>query len=123
MIYKWCSKDFIRGLLDYWISPLRGDFLTLLNCRCDVNMKIFSVYDSKTGAYLQPFFMKTKGAAIRAFTEIVSDKEHQFGKYPADFILFELGSWSEDDGKFVPLSSPISLGVGVDFLRENPISA
>ena len=49
--------------------------------------KIFSVYDSKVEAYLQPFFMQTRGAAVRAITELVADPKHQFGKYPMDYTL------------------------------------
>ena len=72
-------------------------------------MKCFTVYDSKAEAFLQPFFMQSKGAAIRGFTELVNDKNHSFGKYPGDYTLFELGSFDEQTGKFVPLVSLESL--------------
>lgn len=53
--------------------------------------KIFAVYDSKVEAFMQPFFMPAKGAAIRAFTDLVNSKDHSFSKYAEDYTLFELG--------------------------------
>lgn len=84
-----------------------------------MNMKIFCVFDSKVGAFMQPFFMQSKGAAIRGFSELVNDKTHSFGKYPSDFTLFELGSWSDQDAKFVQYATPDSLGIGIEFVRSS----
>lgn len=81
--------------------------------------KIFTVYDVKTEAYLNPFFMATKGAAIRGFSELVNDPNHNFGKYPADFILFEIGSYDDQRGLVESLPAPLSVGVGVDFLKKS----
>lgn len=81
--------------------------------------KVFTVYDSKTEAYLSPFFMPAKGAAIRAFSDLVNDSNHQFGKHPSDYILFELGSYDDSSASFDLYSAPVSLGVGVEFVRQN----
>lgn len=82
-------------------------------------MKIFSVYDSKAEAYLQPFFMNSSGSAIRAFTELCNDATSMFGKHPADFTLFELGSFEDAKAKFEPVVTPISLGVGSEYINSN----
>lgn len=79
--------------------------------------KIFSVYDSKVEAYLQPFFMSTKGEAIRAFSELSNDKSTQFGKYPEDHTLFELGTFDDSNCKFLINSTPISLGLSLEFIK------
>lgn len=84
-----------------------------------MNMKIFSVYDSKVEAYMQPFFMQSKGAAIRGYTELVNDPNHSFGKYPGDFTLFELGSFDELTAKFDMYKTPVSLGVGLEFVKSS----
>lgn len=81
-------------------------------------MKIFTVYDTKAEAYLQPFFMQTRGAAIRGFTELVNDKNHSFGKYPADYVLFEIGSFDDHTGLISANIAPLSVGVGIDFLKS-----
>lgn len=81
--------------------------------------KIFSVYDSKAEAYMQPFFMAAKGAAIRAFSDLVNDPQHTFGKHPADYTLFELGSYEDCTSEFKIHPTPCSLGVGVEFVKTS----
>lgn len=79
--------------------------------------KIFSVYDAKAEAYLQPFFSTTTGLATRSFTDIMNDKTHPFSKYPEDYTLFELGTFSDLKCTFEMLKTPISLGVGIEFIK------
>lgn len=79
--------------------------------------KVYSVFDSKIEAYLQPFFMQAKGQAIRGFSDLVNDKNHVFGKHPEDYCLFELGSYDDSSAKFDLNKNPLSIGVGVEFLK------
>nr|QJB19603.1 MAG: nonstructural protein [Microvirus sp.] len=81
-------------------------------------MKIFTVFDSKAEAYMQPFFMQSKGAAIRAYADLANDSNHTFGKHPEDYTLFEIGSYDEATAAIVSYSTPISLGVAVEHLRK-----
>lgn len=81
-------------------------------------VKIYSIYDCKVECYGQPFFMQANGAAVRAFSEVVADKSTGIGKYPADYTLFEIGSFDDATCKFDMLVSPRSLGVGSEFIRE-----
>lgn len=76
---------------------------------------IYSVYDSKVGAYLQPFFMRSRGEASRAFTEAVADSNSPFCKHPDDFVLFELGTFDDSTGLFDMFSAPCSLGTALQF--------
>ena len=82
-------------------------------------MKVFAVFDSKAEAYLPPIFMPSKGSVIRSFSDLVRDPNHQFGKHPQDYILFDLGSWDEFTGRFDLHPAPISIGVGIDFKDVN----
>ena len=72
-------------------------------------LKVFSIYDSKAEAYLQPFFMANKGTAIRAIVDLLGKPDHQFAKYPADFTLFELGEYDDSSGRMLPHSTPLSI--------------
>ena len=65
-----------------------------------MQLKVFTVYDSKAEAYMQPFYMQTTGQALRAFEDTVNDPDHQFHKHPADFTLFELGIFNDITGTF-----------------------
>ena len=85
-------------------------------------MKIFSVFDSKVESYMTPFFMRHNGEAIRAFTQMVTDTSNpnnMAAKYPADFTLFELGSFDDSTGKISTLPTPKSLGVGSEFVSKS----
>lgn len=77
--------------------------------------KIYSVYDSVVEAYLQPFCAQTKGHAVRMFSDTVNDPNSVFAKHPDDYVLFELGSWSDSDAKYTMHPAPVSLGVALEF--------
>lgn len=84
--------------------------------------KIFSVYDSKVGAYAQPFFMRSKGEALRGWEDVVNDPSTNFYKHPEDYTLFELGEYDELSGRIENHSTPESLGVALEFKRaEKPV--
>lgn len=82
-------------------------------------LKVFCIFDSKTEAYMSPFFMKSKGEAIRALEGLVNDPQHNFGKYPGDFTLFELGSWDDSSATFDLLLTPHSIGVLLEFQKSS----
>jgi hypothetical protein len=62
--------------------------------------KVFTVFDEKSEAYLQPFFLDTLGQATRAITDCVNDNNHQFGRHPSDYTLFQLGEFDDILGEF-----------------------
>lgn len=80
--------------------------------------KIFTVYDCKAEAYMQPFFSPTMGTAVRSISECVNDPQHIFGKYPADYTLFELGTFNDGKAVFTLLEGPKLIGVCLEF--QNP---
>lgn len=73
--------------------------------------QVFTVFDSKTLAYLPPFFAPTPGAAMRSFIDAVGQSGHEFNKHPEDYTLFHLGSFDDCDGTFANLETKKSLGV------------
>lgn len=79
--------------------------------------KVFAVYDSKVEAYMNPFCMRSKGEAIRAFTSTVNSGESAISKYPEDFTLFEIGEYDEMTGVLTPHETRINLGVAIEFVR------
>jgi len=81
-------------------------------------MKMFTVYDSKAEAYMQPFFAKSTGEALRSFSDTCQDKNHIFAKHPEDFTLFELGTWDEQTSNFVIYESKKSLGTAIEYATD-----
>ncbi len=82
-------------------------------------LKIYTVFDSKPHAYLPPFFMKSNGEAVRAFSDTVNNPESSFNKHPEDYTLFELGNYDESTGKIETFDAMVALGNAVEFLADN----
>lgn len=80
-----------------------------------MNMYIFAIYDSKSENYGRPFFVRTRGEAIRFFTEAANDRSTNIGKYPGDFTLFELGTYEDNTGIFTQHAAFINIGNAVSF--------
>lgn len=80
--------------------------------------KVFAVYDSKIGSFMAPFFMPTKGHALRAFENLVNDPNTTVCKYPSDFTLFELGEFDDQSGALTLHEAKISLGLALEFVRK-----
>lgn len=77
--------------------------------------KVFSVYDEKSQAYLQPFFLDTTGQAIRAITDCVDDIKHQFNRHTSDYSLHYLAEYDDSTGLFSDFDNRQSLGNLVEF--------
>lgn len=86
-------------------------------------LKIYTVYDSKTQAYLPPMFMRSKGEAVRSFEAAANDPQSTLCKYPADFTLFEIGEFDDQTGTLSMYEAKISLGVAVEFKQKPEASA
>lgn len=69
-----------------------------------MNLLIFCVYDKKTEAFGQPFFVTTEGVALRSFLNCIGDPSHDFSKAPFDFSLFHIGEYSPDTGELSAVS-------------------
>lgn len=80
-----------------------------------MQIRIFSIHDSKAEAFMNPFYSPTAGTAIRMFTASINTPDHEFHKYSADYTLFELGSWNEDTGKFTLHKAPRTLGNAIQY--------
>lgn len=83
-----------------------------------MKLSIFSIFDSKADAYINPFFLPNQALAMRAFADCVNSESHQFGMNPHDYTLFLVGSFDSDSGTF-ETHSPRSLGNGVEFVRSD----
>lgn len=80
-------------------------------------MKIFSVFDCKASAYLQPFFSPTAGTAVRALEKIANEDGHEFNVNGADYTLFEIGMWDEIRGFVHQLEAPVNLGTALSMQK------
>lgn len=71
-----------------------------------MELKIYSIRDSKAEIYNTPFFQKTHGEAERNFMQLVNDDKSTVGKFPEDFDLYYLGTYDDQTGKLSALETP-----------------
>lgn len=86
-------------------------------------MKIFTVYDVKAEAYLQPYFSSTTATAQRAFQAAANNVDHDFNRFAEDYTLFEIGEWIEHEGTIQMLEAKKPLGNALAYIRPvNPVT-
>lgn len=79
---------------------------------------LYSVFDSKVQLFAEPFFMRTRGEALRGWQEVANDKNTNICRYAEDFSLMEIGSFDESTGTFENLpSGPQNMGLAAQFKR------
>lgn len=72
-------------------------------------VKMFSIYDSKVPVYKQPFFMRSRGEAMRALESEMKDTNNGFYRHAEDFVLFELGEFDDETCELKLHSAPQSV--------------
>lgn len=82
--------------------------------------KVFSILDVKADLYSNPWYMAATGEAVRAFKDLVNDKNTLPGRHPGDFKLVQLAAWDDQGGKFVNLDPVINLGMGDEYVTLKP---
>lgn len=88
-----------------------------------MKLKIYAVYDSKIEAFNQPFYSRTRGEALRSWTDAVNrdtdpSGTNNFKLHSGDYSLFELGEFDDSSAKFHLHTAPISLGTALEFIRS-----
>jgi len=72
-----------------------------------MKLKMFSVLDTKTGAFGNPFVSLREESAIREFSDAVNDgsnPNNQWFRHPEDFSLYFLGEFDTSTGVINPIS-------------------
>jgi hypothetical protein len=63
-----------------------------------MDKNLYSIFDKKSEIYAPPFIELTDGTAIRACTDLLTNPNTPFSKYPEDYTLVKIGSWDEFAG-------------------------
>ena len=58
--------------------------------------QIFTIYDSKSGVWSQPFYTVRTDSAIRDFGYAASQGDNEIGRYPGDFALYLCGTFDDE---------------------------
>lgn len=85
-------------------------------------LNIYSIYDVKAKAYINPFLLPNDQMAIRTFSDCVNDVNHQFNKNPDDYILYKLSEFDNISGNFISEKME-QMCKGTDLLNESFIKS
>lgn len=77
--------------------------------------KAFAIYDGKGKMFGVPFFMPQPGLATRAFMDLVNDPQSTVNRHPADYTLYQIGSFDDNSGELFSDDPHVLLGHGSDF--------
>lgn len=80
-------------------------------------LEIYAIMDTKAGAFMNPFYPRSLGEAVRSFSNEANNPESPLGKYPEDFNLFHLGKFNQVTGEISLEPSPKSIGTAANFKK------
>lgn len=80
--------------------------------------QMFSVLDTKSGVFSNPFCSVNFSTALRDFSRAASDPNSDINHFPSDYSLMHVGQFDDATGIITPLVSPESLGVATQFLNK-----
>jgi len=80
---------------------------------------VYSVYDNKCEFHKFTFAQRTKGEAIRTFTDLANDANTEICKHPEDFSLFFIADFDETKGEYKNVTPPEHLGLALEFKKQN----
>lgn len=82
-------------------------------------LKIYSVHDGAVGAFLQPFFARSNGEALRSFQDAINDEKHPFHAHVHDYHLLYLGTFDDGNGAVTPADPPERLLSGTEAIIKD----
>jgi len=87
-----------------------------------MQLKMFSICDTKAGFYNQPFFQHSRLEAERSFMSLAYDSNSTISKYPEDYDLYYLGEYDNITGKITALSTPEHIIKAANLPNPRPLS-
>lgn len=81
-----------------------------------MKLVVVSVYDSKVSAFATPFFVRSRGEALRSFEDACGDEKLPFRAHPEDYALYIVGEFEDSAGMLMPMDAPYRLCAASDFV-------
>lgn len=75
---------------------------------------LYSVYDSKSKTYSNPFTALNDDEAKRSFFDAVHDNSTSISRHPEDYTIFRIGDFNVATAELT-YSKHVSLGKGIEF--------
>lgn len=65
-----------------------------------MKLYVFSIFDKAVGAFVQPFYSRSQGEALRSFSEAVNKEGNQLRSHASDYTLYRLGEWDDANAMY-----------------------
>lgn len=82
-----------------------------------MELKVFTVRDSKAEFFSPPFFNKTHGEAERNFRTLANDQNSMINKHPEDYDLYFVGTFDDSTGKMTTHDTPQHVVKAINLLN------
>lgn len=83
-------------------------------------LNVYTIFDTKALIFNTPFFAVADGVARRMCADLAADINTTVGRHPADYVVYRLGTYDDNLGKFDLLEIREHL---VDIVALVPIAA
>ena len=67
---------------------------------------VYSIKDSKSNTYANPFYSINHQTAMRSFNQAANDSNTTISQYPEDFSLYHLGTFNDESGEIKSEATP-----------------
>ncbi len=84
-----------------------------------MQLKAYSIRDTKVNTYNVPFFAKTEEDAVRTLTRLKMDPNSNVSLFPEDFDLYYVGEYSDQTGTIDASETPIHVIKAVNIQLNN----
>jgi hypothetical protein len=82
-----------------------------------MKLRVYSIYDEKAQAYLEPVYFNHVGEVVRMFTSVVNNPKSNISLYPEDYTLYQLGEYDNVAGVFNNLKAPLFVARATDLKK------
>jgi hypothetical protein len=65
----------------------------------ELQHKLYTIFDKKSGTWDRPFTAPTHGAAERMFAQAINEGDSMLKQYPEDFALWNIGTFDPTTGQ------------------------
>jgi len=80
-----------------------------------MRLEVYSAHDAAVGAFLPPFFCRSRGEALRSFQQAARDPNGMMLAHGKDYSLYQIGFWSDENGLFEAFDVPDRVCGALDF--------
>lgn len=79
-----------------------------------MKLEVYAVHDSAVGAFNNPLFFRSRGEALRSFSDAVADEKNGFVAHAEHYSFWMIGTYDTNSGLLEPVA-PDRLCGAVDF--------